>query len=153
TTRRGHGSALVEERAGFKTYALPTRMKISNTPVSLGWRKELRKIFAIEQPDVINAHLPVPFLADIAERVRGHIPLVLTVHNDIEKSAFLGKFMSASYYRLLGDKTLEKSNGVIATSDYYAAMSRRLSAHRSKLAIATCGVDTDQFYPRPCDGL
>lgn len=153
TTRRGQGSMLLEERVGFKTYTLPTRMKISNTPVSLGWRKELRKIFAIEQPDVINAHLPVPFLADIAERVRGHIPFVLTVHNEIEKSTFLGKFMSICYYRMLGDKTLEQSNGIIATSDHYVAISRRLSAQRSKLTIATCGVDTNQFYPQPCDGL
>ena len=116
TTRRGYGSVLVEERVSFKTYTLPAAMKIYNTPVGLGWHRKLREIFAIEQPDVINAHTPVPFLADIAERARGHIPFVLTVHNDIEKSTFLGKLMTAGYYRMLGDKTLEQSDGVIATS-------------------------------------
>lgn len=153
TTRREHGSVLVEERAGFKTYTLPAAMKLSNTPVSLDWHRKLRKIFAIEQPDVINAHTPVPFLADIAERARGHIPFVLTVHNDIEKSSFLGRLMSAGYYRMLGNKTLKQSDVVVATSDYYAATSRKLSAQRAKLTIATCGVDTDLFHPQPSDDL
>src|SRR5262249_26604434 len=103
------------------------------------------------QPDVINAHTPVPFLADIAERARGHIPFVLTVHNDIEKSTLLGKLMGVGYYRLLGDKTLKQSDGIVATSDYYVATSRRLSAQRSKLTIATCGVDTDLFHPQSSD--
>src|SRR5690242_706372 len=94
TTRHDRGPIRIEERVGFKTYTLPTLTKISNTPVGLDWPKKLREIFAIEQPDVINAHTPVPFLADIAERARGHTPFVLTVHNDIEKTGLLGKLMT-----------------------------------------------------------
>ncbi len=153
TTGHGHGSVLVEERAGFKTYTLPTTMKLSNTPVSLDWRRKLHEIFALEQPDVINAHTPVPFLADIAERAREHIPFVLTVHNDIEKSTFLGRLMSAGYYRMLGNKTLKHSDVVVATSDYYVATSRKLSAQRAKLTVAACGVDTELFHPQPSDAL
>jgi glycosyltransferase involved in cell wall biosynthesis len=128
-------------------------MKISNTPVGFGWSRRLREIFAIEQPDVINAHTPVPLLADIAERARGNIPFVLTVHNDIEKSSIPGKLMSMGYYCLLGDKTLEHSDGIIATSDYYVDASRRLSAQRSKLTVATCGVDTELFHPQSSEDL
>lgn len=153
TTKLSHGSVLVEERLGFKVYNLPASMKISNTPVGFGWRRKLHEIFAIEQPDVINAHTPVPFLADITERARGHIPLVLTVHNDLEKPGFLGKLMCTGYYRALGDKTLEQSDGVIATSDYYVNSSHRLSAQRSKLTVATCGVDTDLFHPPSSDSF
>jgi glycosyltransferase involved in cell wall biosynthesis len=153
TTRQGHGPVLVEERAGFKTYTLPVSMKLSNTPVGFGWQSKLREIFATEQPKVINAHTPVPFLADIAERARGHIPFVLTVHNDIEKSTPPGKLMTMGYYYTLGDKTLEQSDSIIATSDYYVNSSRRLSAQRSKLTVATCGVDTDLFYPQSSDNF
>lgn len=153
TTRHSHGPVHIEDRVGFKTYTLPTNMKVSNTPVGFGWRKKLREIFAIEQPDVINAHTPVPILADIAERARGHIPFVLTVHNDIEKSTFLGKFISAVYYRVLGNKTFKQSDIIVATSDYYVATSCHLSTQRSKLTIATCGVDTNLFHPQSCDGL
>ena len=153
TTRGGLVSVLVEERCGFRVYALPAAMKISNTPVGPGWRRKLREIFAIERPDIINAHTPVPVLADIAERVRGHVPLVLTVHNDIEKSTLLGKLLSAAYYRALGDKTLEQSDGVLATSNYYVDGSPRLSAQRAKLTIAACGVDTDLFHPQSPDSL
>ncbi len=153
TTRRGHGSILIEERVGFKTYILSAGMKVSNTPVGLGWRRKLREIFAIEQPDVINAYTPVPFLADIAERARGHIPFVLTVFNDIEKSTMLGRLMATGYYCVLGDKTLEQSDGIVVLSDYYVATSRRLGAHRSKLTVVTGGVDTDLFHPLPSDGL
>lgn len=153
TTRPGHGLVRIEERVGFKIYTLPAVMKLSNTPVGLGWRRKLREIFETEQPDVINAHTPVPFLADIAERARGQIPFVLTVHNDIEKSALLGRLMTVGYYLMLGTKTLEQSDGVVATSDHYANASRRLSAQRSKLTIATCGVDTDLFHPQSSDGI
>lgn len=147
TTKRGYSSVSVEERMGFKAYNLPTAMKIYNTPVGPGWYRKLREIFAIEKPDVINAHTPVPFLADITERARDNIPFVLTVHNDIEKLAFLGKLMTAGYYRVLGDKTLAQSDSVVVTSKYYLDSSPRLSAQRAKLTIATCGVDTDVFHP------
>jgi glycosyltransferase involved in cell wall biosynthesis len=151
TTGRGPGAVRVEERAGFKTYTLPTSMKLSNTPVSLDWHRQLREIFVSEQPDVINAHTPVPFLADIAERARGSIPFVLTVHNDIEKSTLPGRLMAAAYYRMLGNKTLAHSDSIVATSDYYVDTSRRLRAQRSKLSIAACGVDTDLFHPQSPD--
>lgn len=147
TTSYEHSAVRVEERAGFKTYTLPAALKLSNTPVGLRWQRQLREIFALEQPDVINAHTPVPFLADIAARARGHIPFVLTVHNDIEKSSLPGKLMSVAYYWIMGNRTLAQSDVIVATSDYYVATSRRLSALRSKVAIAACGVDTDLFYP------
>lgn len=148
TTRHGYGSVLVEERVGFRTYSLPAAMRISNTPVGFGWYRKLHDIFEFERPDVINAHTPVPFLADIAERARGDIPIVLTVHNDIEKSTFIGKIMTGAYYRTLGDKTLKQSDGVVVTSNYYLDSSPRLSAQRSKLTIAMCGVDTEVFHPK-----
>ncbi len=153
TTRHEHGAMLIEERVGFKTYTLPVDMKLSNTPIGFSWHRKLREIFASEKPDVINAHIPVPFLADIAERSRGHIPFVLTVYNDIEKATFLGKLLCAGYYRALGNKTLKQSDGIIALSDYYVDSSRRLSAQRAKLTIATCGVDTDLFHPQSSHGL
>ena len=147
TTKPGPGPVHIEERAGFKTYTLPTNVKLSNTPIGFTWHKKLSSIFASEQPDVINAHTPVPFLADMAERVRGQIPFVLTVHNDIEKSTALGKLIATIYYHILGNQTLEHSDSIVATSDYYVDTSRRLSAQRSKLHIATCGVDTTLFHP------
>ena len=54
---------------------------------------------------------------------------------------------------MLGDKTLEQSDGVLATSDYYVDGSPRLSAQRAKLTIAACGVDTDLFHPQSPDSL
>src|ERR1019366_4363939 len=70
---------------GMKVYYLGTTISISNTPVGVGWRRKLKKIYTEEAPDVINAHMPVPYLGDMAQRASGSIPFVLTYHNDICK--------------------------------------------------------------------
>lgn len=52
-------------------YRLPYRFKLSNSPLSLMWLRELRRIIREVDPDVININLPVPGLGDIASYVSG----------------------------------------------------------------------------------
>lgn len=136
-----------ETRDGIRIYRLRPAATLSNTPVGIGWRKRLREILETERPDVINAHTPVPYLADIAQRCSGSTPFVLTYHNDLAKDGMLAAAVARLAHLLLIRRTLDGSRSIIATSEYYALESPYLKRHRSKVEIVPPGVDVARFNP------
>jgi glycosyltransferase involved in cell wall biosynthesis len=134
-----------EKVQGLRVIRLPRLFKLSNTPINPLWRWQLKKIIKQEKPDVINAHTPVPYIADMAIRAAGNTPVVLTYHNDLVKSHGLGKYLAQLYYLLYTNKSLNKADKVIATSDYYAKASRYLAKQQAKLGIVSPGIDTKRF--------
>lgn len=133
--------------AGLPVYRLPIALTVSNTPVGLGWRRRLARIFDAERPDVINGHTPVPYLADMAQRASGSVPFVLTYHNDLAKDALLGKVAVEALQHTLIDRTLRRATAIIATSDYYVRESRYLRGYESKISVVPPGVDLATFNP------
>lgn len=134
--------------AGMPVYRLPIALTASNTPVGFRWRRRLARIFAAERPDIINAHTPVPYLADIAQRASGSTPFVLTYHNDLVKDGRLPNLAVKTLQYTLIDRTLRRSTGIIATSDYYVRESRYLRRYESKISVVPPGVDTATFNPQ-----
>ena len=132
---------------GMRVYRLRPSATLSNTPVGIGWRKRLTEIVKAEQPDVINAHTPVPYLADIAERCSGSIPFVLTYHNDLAKDGVLAGSIARLAHLTLIRRTLNGSRTIIATSEYYALESPYLKPHRPKVEVVPPGVDLTRFNP------
>jgi glycosyltransferase involved in cell wall biosynthesis len=132
---------------GMRIYRLRPTATLSNTPVGIGWRKRLTEIVKAEQPDVINAHTPVPYLADIAERCSGSVPFVLTYHNDLAKEGMVASTVARLAHLTLIRRTLNRSRTIIATSEYYALESRYLKPHRPKVEIVPPGVDLARFNP------
>jgi glycosyltransferase involved in cell wall biosynthesis len=137
----------VDKVEGMTVYRLATSFTVSNTPVGLNWRRQLRRIIGSERPDVINGHTPVPYLADIAERVSGPVPYVLTYHNDLEKDSLAYKALLRLVGIALVGPTLRRSAGIIATSDYYLRKSRHLKGFEAKAGIVHPGVDLSLFHP------
>lgn len=146
TTGKSH-SKEAESLEGMTLYRLKAALTLSNTPVGVGWRRELKKIFRIEQPDIINAHTPVPYLADMAQRSSGSIPFVLTYHNDLAKDFVLSKIIVRLVHFALIGPTLRKSTHIIATSEFYVRESRYLKRYMSKVRIVSPGVDVSRFNP------
>jgi glycosyltransferase involved in cell wall biosynthesis len=128
-------------------YRLRTAFTLSNTPIGFGWRRQLRHIFRVEKPDLINAHTPVPYLADLAERVRNQIPYILTYHNDLVKDFPPYNALLKLVNLTLISRTLRSSSGVIATSDHYRQESPYLRRYRAKTAVVHPGVDLLRFNP------
>src|SRR3989338_4119208 len=64
---------------GIKIYRLPRWFKVSNTPINPMWYWQIKDIIKKENPNVINAHSPVPFIADMAAKAAKSlgIPFVL----------------------------------------------------------------------------
>lgn len=132
---------------GMKVYYLRPQLMISNTPVGLGWRRQLARIFRAEQPDVVNAHTPVPYLADMAARACGRIPFVLTYHNDVEKESPWQSAVIRVMYALLVTPTLRRSNVIVVTSDEYIGRSRYLRGLTERIRVVPPGVTLAVFHP------
>ncbi len=145
TTNLSKSDKTMDRIDGIKIYRLNVLCKVSNTPVGLFWRRKIKRILKDENPDVINGHTPVPYLADIAERVSGQIPFVLTYHNDIGKDSFLYRLLVGITQTTLTKRTLRRSTKIIATSDYYVNRSTILRPYQSKIEIVSPGVDMSIF--------
>lgn len=130
---------------GIKVHRLPYWFKLFNTPVNPLWRIQLRRIVKNYQPDVINAHTPVPYISDTGERVRGNIPFILTYHNDLTKNNYILDILCQLEYMLLTNKTLRRSTNIIGTSSTYIEHSRYLSPHIDKCRVISPGVDTKLY--------
>lgn len=68
-----------ETRQGVPVIRLGTWLTLSNTPLNPLWWVQLRRLLKRLDVDVVNAHAPVPGLADIAA-FTSPVPVVLTYH-------------------------------------------------------------------------
>lgn len=134
---------VIEKIKGIKVIRLPYQFKISNTPISFKWYKTIQSIISEEKPDIINGHLPVPFIADIASIIakKKRIPFVLTYQNDLVKEELIPKIFIFLYYLLLGNFTLINSLKIINTTQYYKNYSKKLARFKEKIVIIPPGIN------------
>lgn len=147
TSNHQEKSYINEVVEGLRVMRLPITFKFSNTPFGLGWYRSIKKIIKEEKPDVINAHTPVPFMADLAIRAAYSIrtPSALTYHNDLAKSSLIGNLLAKLFYLLFSRKTLRIADTIIATSQYYVDNSPYLKKYIDKIQIIPPGVDLNRF--------
>jgi glycosyltransferase involved in cell wall biosynthesis len=133
--------------SGAKIYKIPYMFKISSTPINPFWHNDLEKIIEKEKPDVINGHTPVPYIADVAARVarKKKIPFILTYHNDLTGHTLQAHLFTGPYSAMMGTKTLEIADLIMATSLRYVKQSEMLNGFEHKIKIVPPGVDTDLF--------
>lgn len=104
---------------GLIVYRLPVAFTFSNTPINPLWYFNLKKIINTEKPDVINAHAPVPFLADLTAFVANPKKLVVTYHDGtMIKAESLFNIPIYLYEKYLLGLTLKKAKLVICCSDF-----------------------------------
>jgi len=132
-----------EEFENIKVYRLPTMFYLSHTPVNPFWLFKLKKLIKKENPDVINAHLPVPFIADLITFLSPE-KTIITYHNDLIKNGWLN-YVCKLYYSLIGNRTLGKAKKIIATSDHYVNESPYLKKFKDKISIISPGVDLEKY--------
>lgn len=148
-TTHSHNSIQTEMFSGLKIYKLPYWFKISNTPINPFWYFTMKRIIQKEDPDVISAHTPVPFISDITARIayKLNIPFILTYHNDLVKDSPVLNSIIKLYYVFLGNKSGSIAKVIIATSLSYAKASFYLKKFQKKVKIIPPGVDTSIFTP------
>ncbi len=132
---------------GPRVYTLPPLTTISNTPFSVRWFHIIKKLINRLNPDIVNGHLPVPYMADVAARVCGNRPYVLTYHNDAVGINTVTKFLVGAYYQVLGKGTIRRARRIITTSRHYAERSPYLKGCLNKVSVVPPGVDVAAFNP------
>jgi glycosyltransferase involved in cell wall biosynthesis len=141
-----HRGVQVTDRGQLRVYRLPYQARISNTRLGLTWRRDLKRIIATEAPVLVNAHAPVPGLADLVAGLVGTTPLVVTYHGgSMRKGRWPVDAFIRLYERVPGRRLLARADWIIASSD--SVRDTYLTAFRAKSSTVTPGVDTERFSP------
>jgi glycosyltransferase involved in cell wall biosynthesis len=131
---------------GVKVYRLPTWFKISNTPINPIWYFQIKKIIAIEKPDIVNAHSPVPFISDIAALVIKDTPFVLTYHmGTMKKNRLFFDLLIGYYEKFVLPITANKAKKIICPSRF--VQNTIMKKYHRKISIISPAVDTAIFKP------
>ena len=153
--KRGHDVTVLAARSpkhsqlseieNLSVRRVPREVSLYNSylPLSLLWH------FDPSEFDLTHAHTPVPAIADIAalKNITARTPFILTYHNDITKSGFLGGVISSIYNITLGKSLVKNSDIIITTTQSYADNSKLLKSSLSKVRVIPNGVDCDLFKP------
>lgn len=146
TSNHENRKYIVETIKGIKIYRLPILFKISNTPINPFWYFSIKKILTFENPDIINAHAPVPFIADITAAVSKNIPFILTYHaGTMKKDKFLFDLLIALYEKLFLNDIFVKSKKIICSSSF--VRKTVVKRYSSKSTTISPAVDMSVFKP------
>ena len=140
TTRRGLRTT-VDTVRGVPVVRLGTWAVLSNSPVSPLWGWQVPRWLRRLDVDVVNAHAPVPFLADVTTFVAGKRPVVLTYHaGTLVKGGARVDPLLRIYERFVLPRVFRRAADLIAVSP--ASSNHRFGAHE-----IPGGVDLDRFTP------
>jgi glycosyltransferase involved in cell wall biosynthesis len=147
TARPGERAGRVDGEHG-PVYRIAAPMRLSNTPLGVGWVRALRRIIAAERVGLVNGHAPVPMFADAAARASGGTPFVLTYHTGrMRTGGRLAGAVCATYEHTVLARTAAKARQIVCASDYVAADQPELFAGRS--TVITPGADLSRFTAGP----
>jgi len=146
-----HGSeGTVDVVDGVTVGRCVPRFRVSNTPVDPGFRKHLLRILETYEPDVVNAHGPVPFPAEMAALAcrRTGTPFVYTYHaGRLTGGSALTKVAAAVDRHTLEARALWAADRLIGVSQF--VQENALRKHQEKVHIIPPGVDPLRFPASP----
>jgi glycosyltransferase involved in cell wall biosynthesis len=125
---------------------LPAPARLFNTPLGLGWIRALRRLIREEDVSLVNAHAPVPVLADLAARATCERPFVLTYHaGPVDRGLRVRAYIGDVYERFVLPVTARRADRVICSSEHVASSFRR--AFAGKAVVIPPAVDMETFSP------
>ena len=126
---------------GIPVIRLRSWLTVSNTPVNPLWWWQVRRLLRRLDVDVVNAHAPVPGLADLAA-YRSPAPVVLTYHaGSLVKGGHPVDPVLRAYERHLLPRVFARCRALIAVSPV------SLAHATGRAHLVPPGVDTDLFSP------
>jgi glycosyltransferase involved in cell wall biosynthesis len=135
-----------EEISGITVYRLSYQFKISNTTFSFRWLSKIKKIIREEGVDVLNIHMPVPGIGDVASLACRDLPMVLTYHAcSMVKGSFVLDKLICAYEKFVLKFVLDKAKNIICSSD--SVRLDFLKKYTNKSTTVTPAVDSKFFKP------
>lgn len=149
-----HAVSFTTDQAGRQTQAGVTVQRVDpmlclgNTPIHPTFMGTVTDAIDRVQPDVIAAHTPVPFPAEMAYLAasKAQIPFVLTYHAGRLQGSTPWLDTLANLDRVtLEGRMLTGADRLIAVGPY--VRDNALAGHQGKVTVIPPGVDTDRFTP------
>lgn len=137
----------VEQIDGLEVVRLKPNYIISNTPIKFSLFNVINKIIEENKFELVSAHTPVPFYADIgaiASKVH-KLPFVLTYHNDNVKNDFFMNIVANAYNYSINLLTLRLSKHIITPSPFCYNESSFLEMFKNKVSWIPPGVDIEKY--------
>ncbi len=130
-----------ERHHGIPVIRLGTWLTLSNTPVNPRWWSQLRRLLVDLEIDVVNAHAPVPGLADLAA-FTSPVPVVLTYHaGSLVKGRAGVDALLRAYERHVLPRVFDRCADLVAVSPV------SLAHATGRAHLVPPGVDCDLFAP------
>ena len=146
TSGQKGNSDTVEDYDGIEVHRLGYQLKLSNTPFSLRWFRKVRRLINEIRPELVDIHMPVPGLGDVAARAAKGYPRVLTYHaGTMQKGKLLPDILIWLYEHIVFPKTVAKMQKIICSSAF--VKESLFSGFGERAAVVTPGVDTKVFKP------
>jgi glycosyltransferase involved in cell wall biosynthesis/GT2 family glycosyltransferase len=141
---RGNGE---NEINGVRITRVSSIGTLASQPLSLNYRRELRKAINEFKPDFIHLHLPNPLVSLFLLNLNLHeAKLVIHWHADI-----LGQKFIYGFYKKIEKKILFKANKILATSEDYRLSSNQLENFGYKTIILPNTVNENKFILQNTD--
>lgn len=131
---------------GIHVTRLPINFTISMTPIGFGWLKTIRKIIRDIDPDIIEAHAPVPGFADLAYFARQGRKYVIKYHSgDMKKGKNkIIDFLLGCYQKTVLKYIFLHADAIMAVYPEYV---EKLINYKRTVHFIPPGVDTSLFKP------
>ena len=144
------GQDKTETLDGIKIIRQKPDFIISNTPIKLNLYFTISKLLKNEKFDLVNAHTPVPFYADMANYAskKCRVPFVLTVHGLLKTKGLLG-LLSLFYQTIFEKKRYNTSKKIIAASEYIAEYLKNKDISNKMLFTIPPSVNSSIFLRNP----
>lgn len=137
----------ITNQDGIRVHRLPTQFKVMNTPINLAWYWQIKEIIRAEDPHVVNAHAPVPFLPDVAMAAARGRRRVLTYHSgSMKKGNVVPDILIGLYEHVVLPRMLHAADRIICSSPF--VRNGFLAKYGAKSSVATPGVDLTAFAKR-----
>ena len=148
TTRERGLRTVAREEDGVLVVRLGVWLRVSNTPLSPLWPLQVRRWLRRTGARTVNAHAPVPGLADVAMAAAGRgRHRVLTYHAGTMRKEGSGtgpaNRIIAGYERYVLPRVLRGADVAVPVGP------SSLAAERSDAVLITPGVDVERFVPGP----
>lgn len=136
-------------RSAVDVHRVHARYAIGNAPVDRTFAASVRARIHDHRPDIVVAHTPVPFAAEMAFRAarEADVPFVVTYHaGRLSGSSRPLAVLAAIHRATIEARMLAGAAGLIAVSPY--VRDHALRRHAERVTIIPPGVDADRFSSR-----
>jgi glycosyltransferase involved in cell wall biosynthesis len=132
---------------GIPVIKLPISFTISMSPFNFAWYSQIKKVIKDLKPDIIEAHAPVPGLADVAFFAKGNIPFVIKYHSgSMLKGKILIDILLFIYEQTLLRFIFKRSDAIMSV---YPNFIDKLIGSNKKNFFIPPGVDLSLFKVLP----